>query len=51
VFVGISTNNVSDQFLDIYMEAETSSWVAVGFTQTRSMVGHGREGLEGGRSG
>lgn len=38
MFVGIDNNNVTDEFLDIYMEGETEAWLAVGFSDTRNMV-------------
>ena len=37
-FVGIDTNTGNPGILDIYMEGEAQGWVAVGFTDTRSMV-------------
>ncbi len=39
VFIGIDTNTGDDGFLDIYMEGTAAGWVAVGFSETRSMVG------------
>ncbi|XP_064386737.1 putative ferric-chelate reductase 1 homolog isoform X4 [Halichondria panicea] len=37
VFIGIDTNTGDDGFLDIYMEGTAAGWVAVGFSETRSM--------------
>ena len=37
-FIGIDTNIGNPGVLDIYMEGEAQGWVAVGFTETRSMV-------------
>ena len=39
VFIGIDTNTGDDGFLDIYMEGTAEGWVAVGFSETASMVG------------
>ena len=38
IFVGIDTNTGNPGFLDIYMEASTQGWVAVGFSDSMSMV-------------
>lgn len=38
IFVGIDSNNVTDDFLDVYMTGETEAWLAVGFSDSRSMV-------------
>jgi hypothetical protein len=40
VFVAIDTNAGDSAFLDIYIEGEAEGWVAVGFTDTPSMVSH-----------
>lgn len=40
VFVAIDTNAGDPGFLDIYLEGAAEGWVAVGFTDTRSMVSH-----------
>ena len=37
-FMGIDTNKGSPLYLDFYLTAETDGWVAVGFSETRSMV-------------
>ena len=37
-FVGISVNSGDSDYLDIYMEGAAMGWVAVGFTETPSMV-------------
>ncbi len=39
VFIGIDTNTGDNGFLDIYMEGTAEGWVAVGFSETASMVG------------
>lgn len=38
IFVGIDTNTGNPDFLDIYMEGTTQGWVAVGFSNSQSMV-------------
>ena len=38
IFVGIDTNAGNGLFLDIYMEGNTQGWVAVGFSDSASMV-------------
>ncbi len=38
VFVGIDTNVADPRFLDIYLEGNARGWVAVGFTDSPSMV-------------
>ena len=38
IFIGIDTNTGNSGYLDIYMEASTTGWVAVGFSDTRTMV-------------
>ena len=38
VFVGIDTNLGDPSFLDIYLEGKADGWIAVGFTETPSMV-------------
>ena len=38
LFIGIDTNTGDDGFLDIYMEGTAAGWVAVGFSDTASMV-------------
>lgn len=40
IFIGIDTNTGNNSFLDIYMEGEASGWIAVGFSDTQSMVSH-----------
>ena len=40
IFIGIDTNTGNNSFLDIYMEGEARGWIAVGFSDTRSMVSH-----------
>lgn len=37
-FVGINTNPENDDFLDFTLEGEAEGWVAVGFSNTSSMV-------------
>ena len=37
-YVGIDTNSGDSDFLDIYMEGRASGWVAVGFSDSISMV-------------
>ena len=39
IFVGIDTNAGNPGFLDIYMEGNAQGWVAVGFSDSRNMVG------------
>ena len=39
VFVAIDTNTGDPDYLDIYLEGMAGGWVAVGFTETASMVG------------
>ena len=38
MFAGIDTNEGDNAFLDIYLEGEAKAWVAVGFTDSPSMV-------------
>ena len=38
MFVGISTNADNASFFDVYLEGEADGWVAVGFSETHSMV-------------
>ena len=38
IFVAIDTNAGDPAFLDIYLEGTAQGWVAVGFTDTPSMV-------------
>lgn len=38
MFAGISTNEGDSDFLDIYLEGQARAWVAVGFTDSPSMV-------------
>lgn len=38
-FAGIDVNTGNTDYLDIYIEGDTASWVAVGFTDTPNMVG------------
>ena len=38
VFAGIDTNSGNQDYLDFYLSGQAESWVAVGFTPTRSMV-------------
>ena len=40
IFVAIDTNAGDPNFLDIYLEGTAEGWVAVGFTDTPSMVSH-----------
>ena len=37
-YIGIDTNIGDNDFLDIYMEGTAAGWVAVGFSETSSMV-------------
>ena len=37
-FIGIDTNQGNSDYLDIYMEGSTQGWIAVGFSETASMV-------------
>ncbi len=38
LFIGIDTNTGDNGFLDIYMEGTAEGWLAVGFSETASMV-------------
>lgn len=38
VFAGIDTNSGNPDYLDFYISGQAESWVAVGFSPTRSMV-------------
>ena len=38
IYIGIDTNSGDSDNLDIYMEGRTSGWVAVGFSDSMSMV-------------
>ena len=38
-FIGISTNENNSSFFDFYIEGAAAGWVAVGFSETQSMVG------------
>ena len=38
IYIGIDTNSGDPNFLDIYMEGRTSGWLAVGFSDSISMV-------------
>ena len=38
-FAGIDVNTGNPDYLDIYIEGDAASWVAVGFTDTPNMVG------------
>ena len=40
MFVGIDTNSGDPDYVNIYIEGEADGWVAVGFSETRSMVSH-----------
>ena len=39
LFVGISTNEDNSSFFDFYIEGDANGWVAVGFSESRNMVG------------
>ena len=38
IFVGIDRNEGNSSYLDFYMEGEAMGWVAVGFSESSSMV-------------
>ncbi len=38
LFIGIDTNTGDSGFLDIYMEGTAEGWLAVGFSETATMV-------------
>ena len=37
-FIGIDRNQGNSDYLDVYMQGSTQGWIAVGFSETRSMV-------------
>ncbi len=45
LLVAIDTNAGDPNYLDFYISAQTQSWAAVGFSQTRSMVGTSKQRL------
>ncbi len=38
LFIGVDTNEGNDEYLDVYMEGDTTGWIALGFSETANMV-------------